>query len=142
MKHAWIGLIFLLLALAACQAGAGDAAPVVTDAWVRPAAAGDTTGMFFVIDNGGAADALLSVVSDAARVAELHKTEMQDGVMKMIPQQSVAVPAGQQVTFKPGDLHVMLIDLKKDLKEGDEVTATLRFENAGEITVTAKVTMK
>jgi copper(I)-binding protein len=143
MKRLLLALVLLLLGLAACQPGVAGEQIVVTDAWARPAAAGDTTGLFFIIDNqGGEADALLGVTSDVARVAELHKTEMQDGVMKMIPQPSVAVPAGERVTFQPGGLHVMLIDLKHALNEGDEITATLRFERAGEVTITAKVTMK
>jgi hypothetical protein len=52
---------------------------------------------------------------------------------------SVAVPAGGEVTFKPGSYHVMLIGLKKPLKAGDAVELHLRFEKAGTIDVNAPV---
>lgn len=40
-------------------------------------------------------------------------------------------PAGGAVAFKPGGLHVMLMDLERDLKPGDTFSLTLKFEKAG-----------
>jgi hypothetical protein len=61
------------------------------------------------------------------------------GTMTMKRVTSVAVPAGGEVTFKPGSYHVMLIGLKKPLKAGDTVELHLRFEKAGAIDVSAPV---
>ena len=62
-----------------------------------------------------------------------------NGVMSMQPQESVPVPAQGTVEFKAGGLHVMLINLNRDLKVGDTFTVTLNFQNAGEITVDVTV---
>ena len=38
------------------------------------------------------------------------------------------IPAGKGAELKPGGFHVMLLDLKKQLKEGDTVPLTLVLE--------------
>jgi copper(I)-binding protein len=106
----------------------------VSEVWARPGIAEGNTGVFFIIDNPtGQADRLLLADSDVAQAVELHKTTMADGVMQMTPQEFVEVPAGEQVVFQPGDLHVMLINLLSQLDVGDSFELTLSFENAGEI---------
>jgi copper(I)-binding protein len=131
-------LVFLtLLALSACTSQ-GDL--TVSDVWARPGIADGNTGVFFVIDNPtDQDDRLLSASSDVAQFVELHKTTMEDGVMQMMPQEFVPVPAGEQVVFKPGNLHVMLIKLHAQLNVGDTFDLTLVFENAGEIALTVAV---
>ena len=131
--------VFVMFAvvLAACSA-AGSGELQVNDIWARPGLAGGNGGVFFVIDNPGAADLLLSASSDVADAVELHKTVMQGDNMQMVQQMNVPVPTGETV-FKPGDLHVMLIGLKNDLKAGDTFTLTLNFQTAGERTLTVIV---
>ena len=59
--------------------------------------------------------------------------------MQMSPLASIDVPAGGKAELKPGGVHVMLIDLARELKSGEKVTLKLKFEKAGEVTVTADV---
>jgi periplasmic copper chaperone A len=61
------------------------------------------------------------------------------GMMSMQPVDKVEIPAGGTVEFKPGGYHVMLLDLKKDLKAGDTVKVKLTFTKAGEQEATATV---
>jgi copper(I)-binding protein len=123
--------------LVACGAG-GSGELGVNDVWARPGLADGNSAVFFVIDNPGEDDFLLSASSDVAGAVELHKTIMEDGNMKMVQQMSVPVPTGE-TTFKPGDLHVMLIGLNDDLNPGDTFTLTLNFEMAGQKTLTVTV---
>jgi copper(I)-binding protein len=139
MKYIYSLLLILvaLLTLSACTSQ-GDL--TVIDVWARPGIADGNTGVFFVIDNPtDQDDRLISARSDVAQFVELHKTTMEDGVMQMTPQEFVPVPAGEQVVFKPGDLHVMLIKLHDQLNVGDTFHLTLVFENAGEIALTVTV---
>ena len=124
-------VVFSVLSLltSACDAGGGELQ--VNAGWARPGLAGGNGGVFFVINNPVGADMLLSASSDVANTVEMHKSVMQDGNMQMVQQMNVPVPIGE-TTFEPGDLHVMLIGLKNDLKPGDTFTLTLMFENAGE----------
>jgi copper(I)-binding protein len=43
------------------------------------------------------------------------------------------VPAKGSFELKPGGAHLMFMDLKAPLKEGDKVPVTLKFEKAGEV---------
>ncbi len=140
-----LGLAIMLLA--AC--GASEPEITVEEVWSRPAATmggGETGGngavFMTLVNRGGEADRLVAAQADVAEVAELHESKMEGDVMKMQPVEGgIAVPAKGQVTLKPGGLHVMLIGLKQDLKEGDRFPLTLEFEKSGPRTVEAEVRM-
>jgi len=113
----------------------------VMDAWARPAASGDNGAVYFIISNAtNTGDTLLNVSTDVASVAEVHMSMMDsNGVMSMQMQEFVSVPAQQEVIFKPGGLHVMLFNLKQDLKVGDTITLTMNFKEAGDVVIDAPV---
>ena len=111
------------------------------DYWVRAAMAGGNSAAYMLLHNHGTEDdALISASSDVADAVELHLSQMKaDGTMEMIQQEKIALPADGEVELKPGSYHVMLIGLKQDLMAGSEITITLTFEHAGEITLTVPV---
>ncbi|MBK7329583.1 MAG: copper chaperone PCu(A)C [Dehalococcoidia bacterium] len=49
------------------------------------------------------------------------------------------MPANGELTLKPGGYHVMLMDLKGELKEGDTVELELEFAKAGKVKLTLPV---
>lgn len=98
-------------------------------------------GGFMTITNTGIEpDRLVSASSPVAGVAQLHEMKMEGDVMKMgeLPD-GIAIPAGETVTLEPGGLHIMLMDLKAPLVEGEEVPVTLTFEKAGTVEVLLEV---
>jgi hypothetical protein len=139
MKTFTIPVLFFFL-LAGCASN--PAQPVqVKNAWARPALSGQTSAVYFIIVNPKVTtEQLLGASTSAAALTELHKSEHSaDDVMSMQPQSSIEIPAKGQVAFEPGGLHVMLTDLKQDLKSGDTLELLLRFKNSGEITLQVPV---
>ncbi len=55
---------------------------------------------------------------------------MDGGVMKMRPVKAVELPANQRVSLKPGGYHVMLFDIKRELKAGERVPLRLEVRDA------------
>lgn len=108
----------------------------ILNPWTRAAGQGMQGGGFLVIRNTGATpDKLISAASTAAGRLELH-TMLRDGdVMRMRPVTDIAIPANGEVTLQPGGLHLMLIGLTRPMNDGQSVPVTLRFEQAGEVTV-------
>jgi copper(I)-binding protein len=131
MKHA---LFASSLALAAVLVSAAHAAPQVSAAWSRPAAAGTTGAGFLTLANPGkTADALVAVESPVARKVEMHRSVMKAGVSSMQKLERLDLPAGGRVTFAPGGLHLMLLGLKQPLKTGDKAPATLVFASGARV---------
>ena len=98
------------------------------------------TGAFMVIKNNGDQDVkVLKADNPASRVTELHTHLNEGGVMKMRPVPSIDIKAKGEAVLKPGGLHVMLIDLKAPMKEGDSVPITLTFDDGSSKQVEAKV---
>ncbi len=72
---------------------------------------------------------VVSAQSPIAGVTEIHEMAMADGVMKMRAVPALELPAGKAVDLKPGGYHVMLMDLKGQVKDGDVVPLTLVVES-------------
>jgi len=70
----------------------------------------------------------VAIATPAASVAEIHNMKMEGGVMKMSAVNGIALPANQTVKLAPGGYHVMMMDLKQQLKAGDRVPLKLTFE--------------
>ncbi|MGX7745418.1 copper chaperone PCu(A)C [Rhodopseudomonas parapalustris] len=132
-----------LLSTAAVQAAevkAGDL--VISQSWSRATPGGaKVAGGFLTIENkGSSADRLVSGSADIAGKVEIHEMSMDNGVMKMRPlDKGLAIEPGKTVTLMPGSYHIMLMDLKGPLKQGDKVPMTLQFEKAGKVQVTLDV---
>ncbi len=108
--------------------------------WTRAAAQGAQGAGYMVIRNaGGTADRLVAASSPAAPRVELH-THIRDGdVMRMREVPAIEIPANGAATLQPGGLHLMFIGLVRPLAQGETVPVTLRFERAGEVTVSLRV---
>lgn len=92
-----------------------------------------------IMNSGTADDRLIAVEADFPSVS-LHESVVTDGVARMVPLDSVTIPAGGSVMLAPGGMHVMFMGLDGDpLDAGEEVPATLVFENAGRLDVVFKV---
>lgn len=126
---------------AALPAGAAAQGGIqVLDAWSRPTPPGMDVGVaYFTIRNAGRSDRLLRVSSPVAKSAELHVSAMTNGVVKMEGLASVDVGSGAPVAFEPGGRHVMLMGLRRPLKEGDVFPLTLTFANAGQVQTSVRV---
>jgi copper(I)-binding protein len=120
----------LLLALFALIATSASAQITVTDAWVRGTVPGQkATGAFMKLQS--VVDAtLVGAESSAAAAVEIHEMSVDGGVMRMRSVERIALPAGKTVELGPGGYHVMLMDLKQPLKEGQKVPVTLTFTDA------------
>lgn len=147
----------------------GDTADVVvTDAWTWPAIAGMssshgdhasehgdgdhdhdespssgavTTGVIYMtVENlGSRLDRLVSASSPVAEAIEIHRSTMDNGIVRMRPVDSIEVDAGEVLSLESGGYHVMLVGLTRDLDPGDTFEVELQFERAGTISVVSEV---
>ena len=150
----------------AAQQSAGAASDIsVTSAWARPALGGmpaaDATkdpkatagsmdmgsmnsgamsATYLTLENKGGADTLLSVSGDVAEAIQVHETKEKDGMMTMEEAKNgIPVPANGKVEMKPGGIHIMMMNLKRDLKVGDTFKLTLKFKSGKEVSVDVPV---
>src|SRR5579863_8670416 len=115
---------------------AGDL--VITQAWSRATPGGAKVGGgYLTIENvGSVADRLIGGSADIAEKVQLHEMAVNNGVMTMRPlDQGLVIEPGKTVKLAPGGYHLMLLDLKNPLKQGDKVPVTLEFERAGKVSL-------
>jgi copper(I)-binding protein len=121
----------LIAALAAGLFSVSALAQVtVTEPWVRATVpAQKSTGAFMQLQSATPAR-LLEVRTPVAGRAEIHEMAMEGQVMRMRQVKSIDLPAGKPVVLASGGYHVMLLDLKRQLKEGENVDLTLVVQDA------------
>jgi copper(I)-binding protein len=107
------------------------AEPVSTaNAWVRATVPGQSVAGAYLDITAGASAALVAVESSVAGKSELHTMSMDGGVMRMRPLAQIELPANRTVSLKPGGFHIMLIDIKHELRAGERVPLKLTVRDS------------
>ncbi len=122
-------LTLSLLLLATTALAQAQAQVTITDAWVRGTVPMQQASGAFMQLSAAKDTRLIAVKSAVANVVEIHEMVMDNNVMKMRQVPGVDIVPGQVLQLKPGGYHVMLIELKQQLKGGDMVPITLVFED-------------
>lgn len=100
-----------------------------------PATAMAGAGYLSITNMGDTTDSLIGVEADFPRV-EIHDTKVENDVASMFQVEGIEIAPGESITMMPGGKHVMFMGLNGDpFEEGEEIAATLIFENAGRIDV-------
>lgn len=103
--------------------------------WARPAVKGGNTAAYFVyVNEQDAPDTLVAVESSDAAMVQVHETyESEDGMMGMREVDIVPVGARDSIQFKQGGLHIMFMQIKKSVGEGDSLHLKIIFQNKGSV---------
>ena len=126
-------LAFILVLVA----GSAWAQVEIEKPWIRASAPGAKTaaGYMTIRNKSPQPDRLVGGASELAAKLETH-VHLRDGdILRMREVKGYDIPARGSFELKPGGAHLMLVDIKRPLEEGDNVPVTLKFERAGELTV-------
>ena len=121
---------FIVLAAASLFASAAFAQVTVSDPWIRATVPAQKTAGAFMQLRSATATRLVGVQTPVAGRAEVHQMGMEGQTMRMQKVDGIDLPAGQTVNLASGGYHVMLFDLKRQLKDGEQVPLTLTFVGA------------
>lgn len=124
-NYLWAGLAALLCSL---PAQARDVE--VSEAWSRATAPGQENGMVQLVITSKQAAQLVGASSPACNTVELHSMVNEGGMMRMRQVEAIDLPAGAAMDMGAQGYHLMLMGLKKPLKEGAKVEVTLRLRRA------------
>lgn len=110
----------------------------IHDPWARATPKGAPVGGAYmsISNTGTTADRLIGGSTAVAKGFEVHEMSMANGVMKMreLPN-GLEIKPGETVVLKPAGYHIMLTGLTTQMKQGEQVNGTLKFEKAGEVKV-------
>lgn len=118
-----------------------DETIIVQDAWVRaaPPSTKALAGYMRIKNNSTKPVVLTTVSSPQFKKVEMHKTEMHEGMMKMIPQKQLRIPPKETLTLEPGSYHLMLINPRSVPQEGEQVDIELHFDNGQTLHISVPV---
>ena len=113
----------------------------ISEAWI-PEGPPVSTNMagYFKLENGTDKTITLTGVSSPAfSMAEIHKTDIVDGLAKMVHQEKIDVSPGETLMFEPGSYHLMLMAPVEPLVEGDTVSLQIQSGQGQKVNFIAKV---
>ena len=141
LPHLATALLLVLFVSNETHAQTSTNTITVEQAWARATPRGALTGAAYMmlINNGAFADRLLSATTPVADQIQFHRQTEVNGVSRMREVHNVELSPGGKITFKPGDMHMMIVGIKQPLKEGQSFPLTLQFEKAGNIDVTVPI---
>ena len=99
---------------------------------------GPAAGYMTIVNMGEKPDKLLNIEVDFA-VAELHHSEINNGIISMNKVDFIEIPAQIAKSLKPGGYHVMFSKFNIELIDESELVGVLNFELAGKIKVVFEV---
>lgn len=141
-----------ILALGGCASAGPDAGTstssipagetiTVTDPWVKAADDG-MSAAFGNLENTGGHDITVTAVSTPASTKlELHETVANESGQMVMREKTggFTIPAHGNLALQPGGNHIMLMDIVKPLKAGEDVSFTLTFSDNSTHVFTAPV---
>ena len=131
----------LLALFALSLAGCNQPKPVYVDgAYVRLSPNPDNPSAGYLTIHGGSSPVTLRAIeTDAAVRLEMHESMTHDGMASMAPIDTVDVPAGSKVEFKPGGRHIMLWQVNQQAIAAGKVEFKLTFSNGDRLLVDAVI---
>jgi len=142
MKAARLATSFVIGVAAAFSSAYAQTAPIVVkNAWVRATEPSKMESAAYMdIENTSAEKrAVVGVMADQAKMAEMHNMSMDGKLMKMVQIPKIDVPARGKASLKPNGMHIMLMGLTTKLAVGDKVTGSLKLDNGTMVPFTAEV---
>ena len=100
----------------------------VERAWVRTTVPNQASSGAFMHITALRDVRLTGARSPVAGVVEVHEMKIDNGIMRMRPVGDLSITAGQSIELKSGGYHLMMMDLKRQLKAGETVALTLEFK--------------
>ena len=141
MNHHLLPALALSLFGSVCIGAAHAETLNITEAWVREAPPTSAVNAAYMhIANPGAKEQVITGASSPQfDTVEIHRTEIVDGMARMLPQERLVIPANGSVSLEPNGLHLMLIQAKQPLQAGEHVEINLSLDGGATQKVDAEV---
>jgi len=91
---------------------------------------------YMVMENKSAEDmSIAHLYSPDFDAIEIHSMESNDGMMSMVKQDHLTIPAGKAISLAPGELHMMLIGPQRVFRDGDIIKLNLELDNGSKLNI-------
>lgn len=109
----------------------------ITDVWARKSMSPNNNSAAYMKINNPTEEQITIIGASASSVAnnvELHKSFADEkGISRMTSIDKIVIPAKSSIELKPGAIHIMLFDLKKNLSVGNKFDITIKIEGKAAI---------
>jgi hypothetical protein len=132
IRLALVGLVAAVSGLAPESAAAGDTLQVTNARVPASDQVGVDLPLLMTIRNEGAeADAISRVRCSIANFSEKHTVDRGEGGLAMRAVKSIPIPENKTIELTRDGYHVMLLQTRQKLVDGEKFTCAVVFQNAG-----------
>ena len=105
-----------------------------SDAWIKnlPPTIPVRAGYMTIHNPATGTQSIVAVRSEAFASVEIHRSFMQDGMMRMEPVDNIEIEADASVKLEPGGMHLMMMMPKEPTSPGDELIIFIKLDDGSE----------
>ncbi len=143
-RRLWISAVYCIVLgswISSIATASAHVEVVISNSFSRTLPPNVQNGAVFleIVNKGEKEDFLIRSTTPIARAVEFHQHTHEDGLMRMKKIDSIPIMYNTKVSLSPGGLHIMLLDLKQPLIEGENFPLTLFFKKSGDITISVPI---
>ena len=101
----------------------------ITDARAHATVPAQPVGAVYMTISSASPLTLVQAETNVAKAVQIHNMHKHEGVMQMREVKRPQIAAGETLVLAPGGMHMMLLGLNRQLKAGEALSLTLRFED-------------
>jgi copper(I)-binding protein len=101
----------------------------ITDAHAHATVPAQPVGAVYMTIASDSPLTLVQATTDVAKDVQIHDMHKHAGVMRMREIKRPQLKSGEKLVLAPGGMHMMLLGLTRQLKAGETISMTLRFED-------------
>ena len=105
---------------------------IIENEWARVMPNGSGAAYMKILSSSDLEDKLISASSDKAKMVMIHRSVRDGDISKMIHiHDGIEIPGNSSISLKPGDYHLMLMNIDNTFSLGDKINIKLNFEKQG-----------
>ena len=109
---------------------------IIEDEWARVMPSGSGSVYMKILNNSDLGDKLVSASSDKAKMVMIHRSVRDGDIVKMIHiHDGIEIPGNSSISLKPGDYHLMLMNIDNTFSLGNKINIKLNFEKQGVVEI-------
>lgn len=112
-----------------CMSCSAQAELKVTDAWIKSTAPGQPVAAAYMTLTATEDVKVIGSSSSVASSVEIHEMRMTGNIMRMRQLKELQLKAGKSEILAPGGYHLMLQDIKHQIKAGEVVPIVLIIQD-------------
>ena len=111
----------------------------IKGAWARASVSKNGAAYLTIQNHGDKTHLLIGAETPLAKKVEIHTHTMDEQIVRMRKTDRIGIAPNKSIKMAPGGIHLMLLNLERNLQQGEEFPLVVKFQSIDPINIKVKV---